>query len=84
MNGQLKEIQERLEALSGDMDAQVARLGKGEAVDLADLHKRIGDVSVDVINARPQSACFLPSLKQLVAQLDEMAVALKQAKEKAH
>ena len=83
MNGQLKEIQELLDGLTADMTARIALVESGKRTDLADLQKRIGDISVEVINARPQSACFVPALKQLVVQLDEMAATLKKQNDKA-
>ncbi len=83
MNGGLREIQDRLAQLSKDVETRRALIGRGEPVDLSDLETRIGDVCVEVVNARPQSACFLPSLKQLFTQLDELGEDLKQRQDMA-
>jgi hypothetical protein len=84
MTEDLKDIQDRLTDLSEDMETYAQKLRKGEAVDLTALQSRIGDVSVDVVNARPESTRFLSALKHLVVQLDALAVELKQHRDKPH
>ncbi len=69
-------IELRLDALSASLEQQRAALSHGMPVDFGGLDRQIGELCLDLVNARPESARFVPCLQGMVGQLEQLATEL--------
>ncbi len=77
MSGEADALETRLAALDKAIEASTLAIRQGETVDLTGLQSEIGDICVEMVNARPDSKRFLPRLEALTAELDTLAAELK-------